>query len=133
MRGAHVAKNLVIRIFFRIVMLTSLVACTVETNEISRLPNPAKEIDAVVALRETGATVATPTEIYIVKLLSKIESDPVFRADKIEGLKISWEGNEVVVVHADKARVFLRKPMKDVYIAGEYRRVRINYEILSEE
>jgi hypothetical protein len=111
----------------------AVVACSTKSTELTRLSNPTNSVDAVIALRETDATVATPTEIYLVKTRSKIDGDPVFRADKVEGLKIFWDGSNVLKIHADKARVFLRLASQEVNMNDRTGRIEVRYEILAED
>ena len=75
--------------------------------EQQRSANPSGKYEAVVAIRETGATVATPTEIYILKAGSKPKGDPALRADHVTGLDVRWTSARSVVLHADAARIFL--------------------------
>ena len=86
----------------------SLFSCSSNIKEVSRVVNESSAIDAVIANRETDATVATPTEIYITQKDGRAKGEPVFRADNVEGLKLEWRGSEDLKVHAEKARVFLQ-------------------------
>ena len=96
---------------FRLSLLFSaffmLNACFNEIVEQQRISNSSGTVDAVIAIKETGATVATPTEIYLVKKGEKVKRDPVFRADNVEQLVVIWEGESKLTIHAEKARVFL--------------------------
>lgn len=75
--------------------------------EISRISNPPNSVDAVVAMRNTDATVATPTEIYLIPIGAKADGDPVFRADHVDALHVSWEGTDKIVIQAKEARPFV--------------------------
>lgn len=87
--------------------LLSLVACSNKVTEMQRISNITNSIDAVLAIKETGATVATPTEVYLLPKGQQIHGEPVFRADNVEGLKLTWNGDLTLTIHAEKARVFL--------------------------
>lgn len=80
--------------------------------ELSRVSNGA--VDAILAIKNTDATVATPTEVYIVAKGGKLNSSPIFRADKVEGLVLIWEGESVLIIRADKARIFLKTPSIEI-------------------
>jgi hypothetical protein len=84
----------------------SLLGCANQVTEIQRISN-ADSIDAVIAIQETGATVATPTEVYLLPKSQNIQGDPVFRADHVEGLKVTWAGESLLIIYARKARIFL--------------------------
>lgn len=118
---------------FLFFMFLIVVACSFKSLEIIRLSNPSNEIDAIIALRETDTTVATPTEICLVQIQSKISGEPVFRADRVDGLRVFWEGDRVLKVRADKARVFLKLLTQDFNVKNQHNRVEIKYEILQEE
>jgi hypothetical protein len=87
--------------------LLSLVACSNKITETQRISNISNSIDAVLAIKETGATVAIPTEVYLLPKGQQIHGEPVFRADNVEGLKLIWDGESTLKIHAEKARVFL--------------------------
>ena len=93
----------------QIFVTLSLLSCSSNIKEVRRVVNESSAIDAVVANRETDATVATPTEIYITPKDGRAKGEPVFRADNVEGLKLEWRGSEDLKVHAEKARVFLQR------------------------
>jgi hypothetical protein len=90
--------------------VTFLSACSAKVSETQRLTNPAGTIDAVTAIRETDATVATPTEIYLVRRGAQISgAQPVFRADKLDGLSLTWKSDSYLLIRARVARVFVRR------------------------
>ncbi|CCF97648.1 exported hypothetical protein [Ralstonia solanacearum K60] len=93
-------------------------ACTPKITEVARVPSPNGLVDAVSAARETDATVATPTEIYLAGRGQSIEGAPVFRADKVVGLRLTWDGDAQLVIYADVARVFLYSPQAEVEVSG---------------
>ncbi|MGI4847101.1 MAG: hypothetical protein ACRYGK_03040 [Janthinobacterium lividum] len=104
-------------LFFCFTLL--LADCSLETTEIERVSNSSKSIDAVVVLQETGATVATPIAIYLRPVIAKSDSHPIFRADHVSGLKVTWTGDFKLIIHAEEARVLLIKDRLDVDIAGK--------------
>lgn len=104
--------------------------CTNEYAELSRVSNTDNSIDVVLANRETGATVATPTEIFVVPKGSERLEGAVFRADKVAGATLTWESETQVTIHADAARVFLYSSTVEVRGAkGELKTVRIQLDI----
>lgn len=109
-----------------------LTACTPDAREIARTPNASGQIDAVIAVRETGATVATPSEIYIVSKGQAISGEAVFRADNVEGLQVVWSSDVALTIRADKARVFLRKSTQRVDADSKAQQVEVRYEIREE-
>jgi hypothetical protein len=90
-------------------MFCILTACEQNVTEIKRTPNTDGSIDAVIAIKETGATVATPTEIYLVSHGQKIQGQPVFRADNVEKLALIWDNAIELRIRAKVARVFLNE------------------------
>lgn len=90
--------------------VTFLSACSAKVSETQRLTNSSGTIDAIMAIRETDATVATPTEIYLVRHGAKISgAQPIFRADKIDGLSLKWKSDSYLLIRARMARVFVRR------------------------
>lgn len=84
-----------------------------------RISNASGSVDAVIAIKETGATVATPTEIYVVPKGEKVKGDPIFRADNVEGLSLIWNGESKLIIRAEKARVFLQSKTLKVDVPGK--------------
>ena len=101
-------------LFMQIILATAfsfLVACApAKLEEIQRSTCANGGIDAVVATKETDATVGTPTEVYVVPEKEGPAGDPVLRVDKAKGLRVIWGENDNLVVYADSARVFLYTP-----------------------
>jgi hypothetical protein len=99
-------------------------------SEITRVSNSKGTIAAVIAEVETGATVATPTEIYLVSRGENISGDAVFRADKVENLKLVWLEPDVLIVQASEARIFLAEKSKSIKLKnGENQTIIIKLEI----
>jgi hypothetical protein len=103
----------------RLSILLSLFACSNKVTEMRRVSNTSRSIDAVIAIKETGATVATPTEIYLVPNREKVKGDPIFRADNVEGLTLAWDGESKLIIRAEKARVFLQSETLKVDVPGK--------------
>ena len=103
-------------------LLLSLVACSNEVREMQRVSNASRSIDAVIAIKETGATVATPTEIYVVPSGGEVKGAPIFRADNVEGLVLTWDGESKLIIRAEKARVFLQSGTSRVDVPGKQSR-----------
>lgn len=86
--------------------ILTMAGCADSLTEDQRIPSPTRAFDAVVATKATGATVPTPTEVFVVRSGAQISGDPAFLADKVEDLRVSWASDSVVVIHARAARVF---------------------------
>lgn len=100
-------------------VVPALLACSSRITEVQRISNTQKSLDAVVAIREVGATVATPTEIYVVLHGQEVKSEPVFRADNVEALNVAWIDNSRLLITADSARVFLATDSTKISSSGE--------------
>jgi hypothetical protein len=89
------------------VMVVTLNGCgKPPTREIARIQSPDAVVDAVLAERAVGATVATPSEVYIVPHGGKIEGGPLLRADNMRDLKLTWKQPRLLEVRYSKGRVF---------------------------
>jgi hypothetical protein len=99
------------------ICITLIAGCSFPLAEQQRLASPSGKYEVVVAIRETDATVATPTEIYILKAGSRPTGEPVLRADHVDGLVVRWTGPQSVALHADTARVFHSK--EAITVAGD--------------
>jgi len=83
--------------------------------EVNRIPNPGMTLDAVLAEKETDATVATPIVVYVVAHGGDIdESGLVFQADHVQKLSAVWSSDDQLVITADQARVFRHRPNQEV-------------------
>lgn len=75
--------------------------------EIQRVTSPDKLVDAVLVERQTGATVATPIELYIVPSGRNWKGNaPVLRGDNLEGLQVTWQRPRFLEIHYKKGRIF---------------------------
>lgn len=115
--------KMLLNLAIAIVVSLLAVACAPKTMEVTRVPSPNGSVDAVSAVRETDATVATPTEIYLAGRGQSIEGSPVFRADKVVGLSLTWDGDAQLVIHAEVARVFLYSHQTRVEVSGAGRKL----------
>jgi hypothetical protein len=98
--------------------------------EISRVPNSNGTIAAVVAEVETGATVGTITEIYLVTRGEKISGDYIFAADKVENMKLIWSEPNVLIVKALQARIFFSAKDKLIKLENnENQNITIKFDI----
>lgn len=104
--------------------------CAPSVKELNRYPNQAGTVEAVLATRETGATVATPAEVYLTPLGQPIRGNPVFRADHVLGLELEWEGQySQLLIRADEARVFTYTSEATVCTASDSQTVGVTLEI----
>lgn len=110
-------------------LVGALSACGAETKELQRVSNSDGTLDAIIAIRETGATVATPTEIYVETKGSKIQGDAIFRADNVDGLEAAWPENGKLVIRAKTARIFLEPKGSSVDVPGAKRRIAVVLEV----
>ena len=110
--------NSIYRFIIALIACISVFACSDEIMEKQRIPNKTGTIDAILAIRETGATVATPTEIYVVRNGEKPKGNPIFRADNVEGLVVTWSSESTLIIQAEKARVFLQTTNLTVDVPG---------------
>ena len=108
-----------------------LSGCTPSLEEVSRVRSPDGLLDAAIFVRQTDATVPTPTEIYVLPAGGAPSGDPVWRADKVSGMKVSWTSASTVQMEATAARVFLSRDSAEVVPAGgsDKRRVAVAYRI----
>ena len=92
-----------------------ILGCTPILEEIDRVKSPGGQFDAVVFIRQTDATVASPIEIHILPVGGRVNGKPVWRADKVSGMKLSWESAYSLRISAAEARVFLVDESATVY------------------
>lgn len=101
-----------------------------EIRELRRLSDPTAQIDAILCIKETGATVATPTEVYLLSKGKPVEGEPVFRADYVDNIQVDWETGTVLKISATRARTFLTTPSYKVSLdEGEFQTVKILIQI----
>ena len=112
-----------------LLLLLATVGCSPKVRELARVASPDNTVEAVMAIKETDATVATPTEVYLVGRGQSLPSDPVFRADHVDGLSVHWTSARHLVVHASNARVFLRQGTMAVPSQAGASQVLIEYRV----
>jgi hypothetical protein len=112
-----------------IVMCGLVAACSpppfVETQ---RVKSPSSTLDAIIGERQTDATVATPTEVFVVRAGEAVAGEPIFRADHVSGLTAVWKSDRELLVRAEAARVFLYSP-KAVFDDGDSQTVAIKLDV----
>lgn len=92
-----------------IVWLVCITSCgsQPERREMQRVTSPDKRVDAVLVQRGTGATTATPMELYLVSSgLDWRKESPLLRGDKFDGFKIIWKHSRFLEIHYKKGRIF---------------------------
>lgn len=109
---------MVMRASLSALLVGALTTCGQETKELERLSNPDGTLDAIISVRETDATVATPTEIYVGTKGSKIQGDVIFRADHVDGLQVVWPESGKLVIRAKTARIFLEPKGSSIDVPG---------------
>jgi hypothetical protein len=101
------------------VFLAILVAgCAPAIKEVRRVSSPDGLLEAVIAVRQTDATVPTPTEVYLLQSKSAPSGEPVWRADNVSGLELAWVEGRSLQIRASEARVFLKRDGIDVAMSG---------------
>lgn len=101
-----------------------------QLRELRRAGAPGLPVEAVVAEGLTNATVATPTYVYILPIGQKAGGEPVFIADHVEGLAVSWESKDRLHISARTSRTF-RKNEQSRTASGVA--VKVTYSIENEE
>jgi hypothetical protein len=105
--------------------------CAPAFEEVKRVGSQDRLVDAVVFNRLTDATVATPTEIYVLPAGSGPSGDSVWRADKVVGLAVTWTSTSTLQIEAKEARVFVKRDLAEVDIGGgsDKRKVTVSYRV----
>lgn len=93
------------------VLVGVLMSCAPNTVEKQRVANSLGTLDAVIAERETGATVATPTVVYILRRKATLSGDPILLMDNVDNIRVTWDSDSTLTVHADNARIFRSLPV----------------------
>jgi hypothetical protein len=88
------------------VALVSSACSKPSMQEISRITSPDSVVDAVLIERGVGATVATPSEIYIVPKGGKVTGEPLLRGDHMDKLTLIWKQSRLLEVSYAKGRIF---------------------------
>lgn len=97
--------------------------------EAGRFPSPDGILEAVIATRATDATVATPTEIYIIPRGGNVTGEPFFRADHVTDISVTWQDRERLSVQAAEARPFRQEATQKIAAKHGNRTVKLDYRI----
>jgi hypothetical protein len=91
-----------------VVLMTMILAgCSPESQEIGRYVSPDKLVDAVLVELKTGATVATPTKLFLVPAGKDWSADPpIVQGDYFQELRIVWPRPNLLEIHYKKGRIF---------------------------
>ncbi|MDR6679156.1 hypothetical protein [Pseudomonas oryzihabitans] len=119
------------KIFMLFVLILTVSSCGYDYKEILRVTNADGTVDAVAIDLLTGATVATPTKIYVGSKGFEIKGEPVFVADYVEGLTMVWHGDSRLVIRAKRARVFSFVGSVGVESGEGVKKISITLEILN--
>ena len=74
--------------------------------EHSRITSPDMVVDALVVTRDCGATSDTAYRIYVVRAGDTYGGNPLFNADRVDGLDISWIAPKRLMISYRQARIF---------------------------
>lgn len=86
-----------------------------KVQEVKRIPDTRGIKDIVIGEIQSDATVATPTEVYVVPTGHPVPdaSAVVFRANKMKNFSVSWTSDGEVLIRADEAQIFFEKNVLD--------------------
>jgi len=94
-------------------VLCVLASCAdenVQGTEKARVSSPDGVVDAVLIVKETDATVATPSELYVVPKGTKpTKSAMIMRGDYFANVSLKWKEPRFLELHYDTGRVFTFK------------------------
>jgi hypothetical protein len=76
--------------------------------EVARFPNSSGSLDAVLVERSGNATVPMISMVYVVACGGRPSDGPHFSADRVNGLVVSWIGDQTLQIRADSAHVVSR-------------------------
>jgi hypothetical protein len=79
------------------------------SEEVTRAPSPDGTVDAVVLLRNCGATVPDAYRVYVMEEGGVPDLDDetsVFVSDKTDGINVRWEADKRLRISYTKARIF---------------------------
>ena len=86
------------------------------STELSRTASDAGDVEAVVIERSCGATTGFNYRVHVVpKGAPAEERDMVFLADKVENLKVTWQGGDQLLITYDQAKIFFFRNFSTVY------------------
>lgn len=106
-------KNLFTKNGLSLIIAISLLMCgcdIVSREEITRIKSTDSMVEAILVRANAGATTSYVYSLYIVPTgEKKIKGNELFRADKVEGLDISWKENRYLEIKFKKGRIFYFK------------------------
>ncbi len=103
--AAAVVRNLTSSWIMSMTLVT--LACgKAPMQELARITSPDGVVDVVLVETSVGATVATPSEVYVVPKGSKVNGAPLLRADHMEHLNVRWKQPRLLEVSYSKGRIF---------------------------
>lgn len=97
------------RVFFLLLLSILLSACTEPCSDevISQAVDLEKKTAAIHLVRNCGATTGYAHQIYIVAPGTTYDdATPIFVADKVDNLAITWSGKRTLEISYDSARIF---------------------------
>jgi len=81
-------------------------------------------VEAVLMKKSCGATTSDSYHLFLHSVGDKIDMDaPVFVADKVQSLNISWVDADQLLISYESARIFQFTNFRDVNQSGALRRV----------
>jgi hypothetical protein len=140
MGQAHVNRKYDYMKTCRITVLAITTACTVylfgcspvpivgawQYQEVERVKSPDSQVEAVLVTGDAGATTSTATLVLIVTTGGQVatntplDSDAIFRADHLKGLKVFWKEEHLLVIQYDQARISSYNNLWDVLDGRQY-------------
>lgn len=103
----EVAMKRVLCVFGLMSILAGCGRTSTDGKEIARVTSPDGRVDAIVIEVRTGATVPTPTELYISPKGAKpILDDLVLRGDHFENVSVRWESDKLLELSYSAARIY---------------------------
>ena len=79
-------------------------------HELGRVSSPDGQWDAVLTERGTHATVATPSEVFILPRGTSVSGEPVWLADHAIDVELKWTEVTALEIYAEQARTFNFQP-----------------------
>lgn len=110
--------------------LLALVGCQVKVEEKKRSASPNGQLEAVIAIKQTDATVSTPWEVYLVPSGQPVKGDPVFRGARVkDGVSVSWLSDSEVKIATEEAQIFIQEKSAEVNGPSGKSQIQITYDI----
>jgi hypothetical protein len=100
-----ILRYLFVATFFILLGCKAMDPC--QQTEVLRKNSPDKVVDLVVVEKDCGATTAVSTLVFIVPAgKSTDEFNPIFKADHVDGLNVSWGAPNKMDIAYKRARIF---------------------------